>query len=468
MWYEKSSQRVAIISPPFKPDTYLQSRVFVDPIFSGIDLNNSTFIKNIEEKSSQSIGYLIKNYSSHIINLIKQNCPKVIPYYQTIMGKSYTINSQPGIHVESGGVEEDKLVNMPPEDGRECEKEFTKQVTIEPPSECNAYVPCGLSNIDLNQSTDSISINNKSNIEETKAKELNDEVKYTTRQERMPSLCESEDSFIVFEGSENSSDEDDDSESDEEDNASTDEDSTSDEDDYICNENNIKQNCDDSDINFRNCFRTKLKLISDVLTGEGTGDSKQVKFNRSNKQRQSSLCESEDSFIVFEGGDEDRHDSDSCDTDFSNNKISQPHGNKIKKKTEEEYKDSHSRGVVFERTEKGCEVKGSVNSEIPCDGSYDEVDACTYRKCEEFRKPSIPKFKHKKVNFAPEDKLCKVYPMIKWSYAYQAARKGPWEMHARDRTRFKDRINRTENELKPILKFEHRDNIYKQRFATYT
>jgi hypothetical protein len=45
-----------------------------------------------------------------------------------------------------------------------------------------------------------------------------------------------------------------------------------------------------------------------------------------------------------------------------------------------------------------------------------------------------------------------IHPMIHWSYAYKNARKGKWEEYARDRDRFKRRIQTTDLILSPILK----------------
>uniref|UniRef100_A0A6V7L7C9 Protein DP71L n=1 Tax=Bracon brevicornis TaxID=1563983 RepID=A0A6V7L7C9_9HYME len=55
--------------------------------------------------------------------------------------------------------------------------------------------------------------------------------------------------------------------------------------------------------------------------------------------------------------------------------------------------------------------------------------------------------------------------MIKWNYAYRAARKGPWEEMARDRDRFRGRVHRTGQILNPILTAEHRESIWHNRFA---
>lgn len=57
--------------------------------------------------------------------------------------------------------------------------------------------------------------------------------------------------------------------------------------------------------------------------------------------------------------------------------------------------------------------------------------------------------------------------MHTWNYAYRAARKGNWEMYARDRERFKMRIDRTAHVLNRILEPEHRQKIYEQRFVAH-
>nr|CAD7404789.1 unnamed protein product [Timema poppensis] len=53
------------------------------------------------------------------------------------------------------------------------------------------------------------------------------------------------------------------------------------------------------------------------------------------------------------------------------------------------------------------------------------------------------------VSFAVGDSLTTIHLMIAWDYAYRAARIGPWEQIARDRTRFQARISRMEDVLKP-------------------
>lgn len=58
-----------------------------------------------------------------------------------------------------------------------------------------------------------------------------------------------------------------------------------------------------------------------------------------------------------------------------------------------------------------------------------------------------------------------VHKMVQWNFAYRAARKGPWEEMARDRERFKRRINCIANVLDPILRSQHRAHVWQERFA---
>jgi len=59
-----------------------------------------------------------------------------------------------------------------------------------------------------------------------------------------------------------------------------------------------------------------------------------------------------------------------------------------------------------------------------------------------------------------------IHHMMVWSYAYKQARKGEWEMYARDRARFRRRIDEAHKSLSPILDSTHRHHIYLQRFAS--
>lgn len=71
----------------------------------------------------------------------------------------------------------------------------------------------------------------------------------------------------------------------------------------------------------------------------------------------------------------------------------------------------------------------------------------------------------KKVHFADDSDLTAVHPIIAWSYAYQAARKGPWEQYALDRGRFLRRITDAEKVLEPVLSQNHRDKVFRERFC---
>lgn len=70
-------------------------------------------------------------------------------------------------------------------------------------------------------------------------------------------------------------------------------------------------------------------------------------------------------------------------------------------------------------------------------------------------------FEEKKVQFnlKPE-----VHVMRTWDFAYRQARKGEWEMAARDRERFKKRIHETENVLSIVFDKNLRDRVYEERF----
>ncbi|XP_067830398.1 protein phosphatase 1 regulatory subunit 15B-like [Heptranchias perlo] len=62
----------------------------------------------------------------------------------------------------------------------------------------------------------------------------------------------------------------------------------------------------------------------------------------------------------------------------------------------------------------------------------------------------------KKVRFSP---VVELHPMIVWDFAYRAARKGPWEQHARDRCRFQRRIAETEAAIGYCLEQRHRHAV---------
>ncbi|XP_018565410.1 uncharacterized protein LOC108906589 [Anoplophora glabripennis] len=133
------------------------------------------------------------------------------------------------------------------------------------------------------------------------------------------------------------------------------------------------------------------------------------------RERQVSVSESEDSFIVFN----DRTDE----------------GLESSEESESESEDE------WEETE---------------DEGEDEVD---------FASPAIP---IKRVRFAGDEELCQVHNMVQWSFAYQQARKGPWEEYARDRDRFSRKVADIEKILTPVFDAAHRSKVYRERFKDRT
>ncbi|XP_043535321.1 protein phosphatase 1 regulatory subunit 15B-like [Chiloscyllium plagiosum] len=63
----------------------------------------------------------------------------------------------------------------------------------------------------------------------------------------------------------------------------------------------------------------------------------------------------------------------------------------------------------------------------------------------------------KKVRFSP---VVTVHSMIAWDFAYRAARKGPWEQYARDRSRFQRRIAEAEAVISPCFNPDHRNCVW--------
>ena len=73
--------------------------------------------------------------------------------------------------------------------------------------------------------------------------------------------------------------------------------------------------------------------------------------------------------------------------------------------------------------------------------------------------PSYFKVK-KNVTFDETRNTCIV--MYAWRFAYNDARKGPWEQYVRDRERFNIRIKKTEPILTEILMPKHREKKFQQ------
>lgn len=148
-------------------------------------------------------------------------------------------------------------------------------------------------------------------------------------------------------------------------------------------------------------------------------DFKNPQFGNRERQRQASITESEDSFIVFDDGTDE-------ECNFSEN------------------------------SEESDEDEGLDDNDDNGEFPEDEEDAF------DSSSSVIPS---KRVRFADDHELCEIHPMVQWSFAYQAARKGPWEEFARDRERFRMRINNLSNVITPILDQTHRKKIYAERFT---
>ncbi|XP_067408294.1 protein phosphatase 1 regulatory subunit 15A [Emydura macquarii macquarii] len=65
----------------------------------------------------------------------------------------------------------------------------------------------------------------------------------------------------------------------------------------------------------------------------------------------------------------------------------------------------------------------------------------------------------KKVRFSP---VVTVHPLLVWPFASRAARRGPWEELARDRSRFHRRIEQLEAVLGPCLEAEHQARAWRK------
>lgn len=80
----------------------------------------------------------------------------------------------------------------------------------------------------------------------------------------------------------------------------------------------------------------------------------------------------------------------------------------------------------------------------------------TSRSAPEEKKESKASTTQKKVRFSP---LVQVHVMQTWPFARQASRKGPWEEMARDRDRFRRRIQETEQAIGHCFSQAHREKI---------
>ncbi|XP_041970436.1 uncharacterized protein LOC121726871 [Aricia agestis] len=193
-------------------------------------------------------------------------------------------------------------------------------------------------------------------------------------------------------------------------------------------------------------------------------DSFQIVFTddvKASRCRIPSECESEDSFIVFEESPDSCYISDDV---FGNVQINH-------------YSDSDTSDSEYDS---GCESRlcpgfSRTVEDLTDYKLYDEVDSSTVigqhynhsvtpTSQNEDKKTSkdVPR---KKVHFSTDPP--KVHVMRVWAYAARQARIGEWEQHARDRERFKSRINDVEMAISWVLKPQHRKLVMFQRFMPW-
>lgn len=159
------------------------------------------------------------------------------------------------------------------------------------------------------------------------------------------------------------------------------------------------------------CDGTRLSISSSEGSPLGVNHALQ-------RIRMVSECESEDSFIVFCDREDENHEEDD-EEDFSSEDTSDV----------SDTDDSEDLLIEF------------------------EAEKTAY----------LPR-ETKKVSFRADPDLCEIHPMVQWSYAYHKARRGPWEQIARDRARFRDRIDKIDCKIGFIFCEAHRDRIYRERF----
>lgn len=121
-------------------------------------------------------------------------------------------------------------------------------------------------------------------------------------------------------------------------------------------------------------------------------------------------------------------------------------------------------GIVFcyesDQEKTVCQNETDFDSE---DDSEEETDENSCEDDSEDTASHQPDsgFEERKVQFnlKPE-----VHVMRTWDFAYRQARKGEWDVAARDRERFKKRIRETEDVLSIVFDKNVRDRVYQERF----
>ncbi|XP_055629581.1 uncharacterized protein LOC129770651 [Toxorhynchites rutilus septentrionalis] len=182
----------------------------------------------------------------------------------------------------------------------------------------------------------------------------------------------------------------------------------------------------------------------------------------------SSVCDSEDSFVIF------------CDDPQTTPSVSP----KINKNICNVINMFLKAPISFPRKQQRHLSECSDDSIVFCyDSDYDEAydqlgtdsesidmekhecdnDSCCDEMFNESPEQPDSGFEEKKVRF---NSNVDIHVMRTWDFAYRQARKGEWEMAARDRERFKKRIDEVDKALGPILQPDVRERIYCDRFSS--
>ncbi|XP_055533081.1 uncharacterized protein LOC129723122 [Wyeomyia smithii] len=189
-------------------------------------------------------------------------------------------------------------------------------------------------------------------------------------------------------------------------------------------------------------------------------------FFRAQHTRQTSECDSEDSFVIFS--------DDAPQVITSTNPIKQQHIcakiNHIFAKPlfrrQRQISECSDDSIVF-CYENDCEAE-DIYCETMSTGenSSDEEDIenrSSFENSESNLSQQLDSgFEEKKVRFNlnPEVHVIRV-----WDFASRQARKGEWETAARDRERFRKRIEEIEPVLKPVFDCNLRETVFRDRFS---
>lgn len=240
--------------------------------------------------------------------------------------------------------------------------------------------------------------------------------------------------------------------------------------------------------------KTRLRRLHDVSSGRGRGRAKSqlrrsgVSQTRHRKERNRHECAADiksdiDSWekleYCAEDVDEVDHETQLCNEDDVQRTSFTFADVKLKRRKPE--KSKNCVWGQFARSPKnldkgGLQEKPAFRPRLLSDSSVDseesyyivfeddtssnecdfETDVKSYTETEEEEVLSKTK-----VRFNP---MPIIHTMIQWNYAYRAARRGPWEEMARDRERFRSRINCVGHVLEPVLAKQHRIRVWHERF----